>query len=377
MRTNDKTSIIIMETAETGNILQLPCPSCGGKLRYSAEKEKIACQYCGYDEEVDKANDLIIEKPLEEGLAAAAFFKPEGEGKKVFDCDNCGSKFMVETTEVAITCTFCNSPNINVEAFEHQFIQPTGIIPFKISQKDGFELFSTWIKKGLFHPRKLKKMAKIENLHGIYLPFFTYDAQTVANWSGEAGFYYTVTESYTDSDGNRQTRSVTKTRWEPRSGTFRHFFDDVLVVASNGLKQGEIEDIYPFTLQNAVNYDPKLMLGWEAEVYSKTLAEGAKVSESIMDASLHSMAGRNLGGDTQRRLRVVSQKSGKTYKHLILPVWLATYIYKEKIYHFIINGQTGRVGGKKPLSWLKIALTIILAIIIIGGLYFLSESKSF
>ncbi|MGB0863427.1 MAG: hypothetical protein ACPG19_06965 [Saprospiraceae bacterium] len=366
-----------METAAAEKVLQLPCPSCGGKLRYSAEKEKIACQYCGYTEEIDKANDLIIEKPLDKGLSEAEFFEPEGEGKKVFDCDNCGSKFMIETTDVDITCTFCNSHNVNIEAFEHQFIQPTGIVPFKISQKEGFELFNKWIRQGFFHPRKLKTMAKIENLHGIYLPFFTYDANAVANWSGEAGYHYTETQSYTDSEGNRQTRTVTRTRWKPRSGTFRHFFDDVLVVASNGLSQDEIENVYPFTLQNAVNYDPKLMLGWEAEVYSKTLREGAGVSENIMDASLRSMASHKLGGDTQRRLRVVSQKSDKTYKHLILPVWLATYIYKEKIYHFIINGQTGKVGGKKPYSWIKITLTVILAIIVIGGLYLLSESKSF
>ena len=366
-----------MDDIQTGNVLQLPCPSCGGKLQYSAEKEKIACHYCGYDEEIDRANDLIIEKPLDGALIAAASYVPESQGKKVFDCDNCGSKFMIETQNVAINCTFCGSKNVNLEAFNHQFVQPSGIIPFKISQKKGMDLFETWIKKGFWHPNKLKKMAKVENLHGIYLPFFTYDANTVANWSGEAGYHYTETQSYTDSEGNRQTRTVTKTRWVPKSGTLRHFFDDVLVVASNGLKQKEIQGIYPYQLPEAVNYDAKLMLGWEAEVYSKTLNEGAVVAEGIMDTELRGMASRELGGDTQRRLRVISKKFDKTYKHIILPVWLATYVYNDKVFHFLVNGQTGKVSGKKPLSYIKIAIAVVLLLAVLGLLWYLNETGAF
>lgn len=362
---------------ETGNVLQLPCPSCGGKLAYSAEKQKIACRYCGYTEDINTANDLIKEQPLDAKLVSEALYEPEKQGKRVFDCDNCGSKFMMETTEVKVTCTFCNSHNVNVEAFTHQYIQPSGVLPFKVSRKKALELFKIWIRKGIFHPNKLKRMAKVENLHGIYLPFFTYDANTVANWSGEAGYHYTETQTYRDSEGNTQTRTVTRTRWVPRSGTLRHFFDDVLIVASNGLTQSEIEKVNPFLLENAVNYDPKLLLGWEAEVYSKTLKEGAEVAENIMDQELRSMSSRELGGDTQRRLRVVSRKFDKTYKHIILPVWLATYVYNNKVYHFLVNGQTGKVGGKKPLSWIKITLAVLAFAAFLFAIWYMRETGVF
>ncbi len=360
---------------ESGNVLQLPCPSCGGKLEYSAEKQKIACQYCGYTEEVDQANDLIVEQPLFDKIRKLATYEPEEQGKRVFDCDNCGSKFMIETTEVAVNCTFCGSKNVNVEAFDHKYIQPSGVVPFKIGKEQGFELFKKWIRKGIFHPNKLRRMAKVESLHGIYLPFWTYDANTIANWSGEAGYHYQDTQRVY-VDGRWQTRTVTKTRWVPRSGTLRHFFDDVLVVASNGLSQKEISSVYPFLLDQTVNYNPKLLLGWEAEVYSKTLDEGYKDAEHIMDGQLRQLSAQELGGDTQRRLRVVSKKFDQTYKHLILPIWLATYTYQDKVYHFVINGQTGRVSGKKPLSWIKIAFAVFLFLAIIGTIYYFGEVQN-
>lgn len=364
------------ETVQTGDVLQLPCPSCGGKMRYSAEKQKIACQYCGYTEEIDKANDLIVEQPLDATIAMASSFVPENQGRKVFDCDNCGSKFMIESNEVAVDCTFCGSHNVNVEAFVHQYIQPSGIIPFKIAENQGLASFQKWLRQGIFHPNSLKRLAKVENLHGIYLPFFTYDANTIANWSGEAGYHYTETQRVR-VNGQMQTRTVTRTRWVPKSGTLRHFFDDVLVVASNGLKQKEITAVYPFLLDEAVNYDPKLLLGWEAEVYSLTLEEGAQVSEHMMDEELRHMASRALGGDTQRRLRVVSKKFDKTYKHIILPIWLATYVYKEKVYHFVVNGQTGKISGKKPLSWIKIAFAVLLFAGFLATLYYLRAFEVF
>ena len=360
---------------ETGNILQVPCPSCGGKLEYSAEKQKVACRYCGYAEDVDTANDLIIEQPLFDKLRTAATLEPEKQGKRVFDCDSCGSKFMIETSDVAINCTFCGSKNVNVEAFDHKYIQPSGILPFKVSKKQGFELFSKWIKQGIFHPNKLKKMARVESLHGIYLPFWTYDANTIANWSGEAGYHYQTTKQVY-VNGEYQTQTVTKIRWKPRSGTLRHFFDDVLVVASNGLSQDEIQGVYPFLLKDAVNYDPKLLLGWEAEVYSKTLEEGYKDAEGIMETQLRQLSSHELGGDTQRRLRVVSKKFDQTYKHLILPIWLATYTYKDKVYHFVVNGQTGKVSGKKPLSWIKIGLAVFLFVAFLATLWFVKEGQN-
>ncbi len=348
-----------------------PCPSCGGKLNYSAEKQKVACGYCGYAEDYSRANDKLVEHPLEEAIEKAPKEIVEHIGKKVFDCQSCGSKFMVESDKVKVTCGFCGSDNVNLEAFDHQYIQPAGIIPFLVSRKEAEEGFKKWIKKGWFHPSKLKRLAIMDDLHGIYIPFWTYDAQTDSEWSGEAGFHYYETKRV-HVNGQWQTQQVQKTRWEFRSGSLRHFFDDILVVASHGLEQRHINKIFPYKLQEVVNYNPKLMLGWEGEIYDIEVDEGYARADQIMDRRLRDLCSIQLGGDTQRGLHVESQKYLKTFKHIILPLWISSYRYRNKIYHFTINGQTGKVGGRKPTSPFKVAFAILMCVAFVFGMVFLA-----
>ena len=149
--------------------LNLSCPSCGSGLYYSAEKKKLNCDHCGYLEEVNRANDKVIEQSLSDAVSKVADFIPEKAGKKVFDCDNCGSKFMVEHDKVKVNCGFCGSTNVNLEAYEHQYIRPVGIIPFYISREEANKYFEKWIKKGWFHPSKLRSLAAIDDLHGCLL----------------------------------------------------------------------------------------------------------------------------------------------------------------------------------------------------------------
>ena len=355
------------------NTLQLPCPSCGSELHYSAAHKKIACEYCGYQEEIDRSNDKIVEQSLAEAASKIEAFVPEEAGKKVFDCSNCGSRIMVESELIRINCGFCGSENVNLEAFEHRYIKPVGIIPFYISREEAEKLFAAWIKKGWFHPNKLKQLASLEHLHGIYIPFWTYDAQTESQWSGEAGYHYYETKTVY-VDGKQETRQVRKTRWRRHSGQLRHFFDDILVVASKRLSQKDINPIMPYRLEELVNYDPRLMVNWEAELYDLEVDRGYKVADRIMDARIRQMCSAQLGGDTQRNLRISSRKENQTFKHIVLPLWICSYLYQNKVYHFFINGQTGKVRGQKPVSWIKIVSLILLFAAFIFGIYLLRES---
>ena len=364
---------ITPESTFIDNSVSMPCPSCGSQLLYSAKHKKLNCEHCGYTEEIDHSNDKVVEQSLASAAKEITDFIPEEIGKKVFDCQNCGAKFMVETDKVKVKCGFCGSTNVNVEAFEHQYIKPVGIIPFYISREEAEERFTTWIKKGWFHPRKLRQMAAMEDLHGIYLPCWTYDAQTQSTWRGEAGYYYYETVRVR-VNGQMQTQQVQKVRWVHRSGHLQHFFDDILVIASGGLDQKSLERILPYRLEEVVNFDPRLMLGWESEIYSLEVDEGYQRADQIMDYKIRHMCSAQLGGDTQRNLRVSSQKYEQTFKHVILPVWISAYTFNGKVYHFTINGQTGKVHGQKPLSWIKIGILVLLFILFILGVIWLRES---
>ncbi|MGB1216745.1 MAG: hypothetical protein ACPG5P_02655 [Saprospiraceae bacterium] len=354
------------------NSYNYPCPGCGGRLAYSAEKQKVNCEYCGYTEEVDSANDMLVEHPLEEFMENAPREIVETLSKKVFDCQSCGSKFAVESDKIKVRCGFCGSDSVNLEAYDHQYIKPAGIVPFKVAQAKAESQFKKWIKRGWFHPNKLKRMAIIEDLHGIYIPFWTYDAQTYSQWHGQAGFHYYETER-TYVNGKWESRQVQRTRWESRSGSLDHFFDDVLISGSHGLNQQSIQRVYPYRLEEVVNYDPKLMLGWESEIYDVEVDEGYEMADRVMDQRLRGMCSSQLGGDTQRGLKVDTEKRYKTFKHIVLPLWISSYRYRNKVYHFTVNGQTGKVAGKKPISPFKVAFVVAMVILVILAVVLIAE----
>ncbi len=357
--------------------LNLPCPSCGSQLYYySAEKKKLNCDQCGYLEEIDRSNDKVIEQSLADAVCQVPDFVPEEIGKKVFDCENCGSKFMVEHDKIKVNCGFCGSTNVNVEAYDHNYIKPVGIIPFYVSREEAEKFFNKWIKQGWFHPNKLKSLAAIDDLHGVYIPFWTYDAETESQWSGQAGYHYYETRMVR-VNGRMQQQRVQRTRWERRSGSLRHFFDDVLVVASGGLEQMEVQRLLPYRLEEVVNYDPRLMVSWEAEIYKLEVDKGYHMADQVMDHKIRNMCSAQLGGDTQRNLHVSSHKHSQTFKHIILPVWICSYTYQNKLYHFLINGQTGKVHGDKPLSYIKIAFTVLLFVLLIAFIWWLGEGGGY
>ncbi|MFT6148624.1 MAG: putative RNA-binding Zn-ribbon protein involved in translation (DUF1610 family) [Saprospiraceae bacterium] len=351
------------------NLLNNPCPSCGGKLLFSAEKQLLACNYCGYTENVNRDSDEVIEQELRAAVLKAQRFVPEKLGEHVLHCNSCGANVMTEKTTVEQECPFCASVQINIEAFEHNLIQPSGILPFQIPKKEAIGKFKVWISKGWFHPTKLKKMAALEDLNGIYIPFWTFDAQTRSNWSGEAGHYY-YENQMVRVNGKMQTQRIQKTRWEQRSGQLSHFFDDVLVNASEGLGNPKFQRILTsYRLDEVINFDARLILGWRAEVYNVEVNAGYDIADKIMDARIRGMCISRLGGDTNRNLNINTDKNAQTFKHIILPVWVAAYRFNNKSYQFVINGQTGRVGGEKPYSWIKITIFALLIAAIIAMVF--------
>jgi hypothetical protein len=136
-----------------------------------------------------------------------------------------------------------------------------------------------------------------------------------------------------------------------------------------------MEDIYPFNLEALINYDPRLLLNWEAEVYTIEVDKGYTMASGIMDKRLYEMSAARLGGDTYRNLSLNTQKTSQTFKHIILPVWIAAYQYNNQTYQFAINAQTGRVSGEKPYSWIKIFFACLFAVGIIALIYYISENN--
>lgn len=347
---------------ESKGIIKNPCKQCGSEAIYSATKQKMVCGHCGYEEAIEIKQDKIIEKSFHDALPIEDHATGMGAEKMEFTCRSCGAITMVDETAVVLTCPFCGSSNVNVDAHKHRVITPEGILLFKIDKNKAYQAFKKWIGSGWFHPNDLKNVTTLEKIQGVYVPFWTYDAQTESYWTAEAGYYYYETEYVTDANGEQKAVQVQKVRWIPVAGDYNHFFDDVTVVASKGITQDRIQKIYPYDFKQLINYEPKLLVGWQSELYGIDVKKGFQIADKIMDEYIYNECAKLIPGDTYRFLEVRTHKYDITFKHILLPVWISAYRYNGKVYQVVVNGQTGKISGEKPLSWTKIFFFILFII---------------
>jgi hypothetical protein len=201
---------------------------------------------------------------------------------------------------------------------------------------------------------------------GLYIPYWTFDAQVHADWTAESGYYYYETESYTDAQGKRQTRQVRKIRWQWSSGALDHFFDDELVPASRGVQPDLLRKVEPFPTKELAPYNAGCVSGWVVERYQIDLVSAAKHAREVMEGKVYSMCASQVPGDTHRNLSVRTQYTRQTFKHILVPVWLLTYNYGPRAFQVVITGFTGEIAGRYPKSWVKILFLVLFILILVG-----------
>jgi len=364
---------------------KFPCPKCGAEVDFDAATGALLCSFCGYNATIPVTQQQIQEYDLETALKqmlAAPQQMGYGEGKRSIKCESCGAVNTVDAQVISTECAFCGSNQVVPQEHVAQVVKPESLLPFKVDQARAVAEFRQWLGGGFFRPNPVKKIAREADarLQGVYLPFWTFDALTSSWWQAEAGHFYYEDESFwtTDDKGKRvqSTRKVQKVRWEPASGRLQLQFDDVLVPASQSIDRAMIERIYPFETKALVPYEPKFLSGWGAEAYTIDLRGGWQTGQQLVENQVRSACAQQVPGDTQRNLQVKTTFSNMTYKHVLFPVWIASYRYGDKIYHFLVNGQTGEVQGEAPISWIKVALVVAVIVIIALFLWFMSQADA-
>jgi len=179
-------------------------------------------------------------------------------------------------------------------------------------------------------------------------------------------------------NGKMETRQeqVRRTRWYSTSGRVARDFDDVLVMASRSLPERLGDELTPWDLGALVPYNPEFLAGFQAEGYTVPLAEGGDVARNRMSAVIAQDVRRDIGGDEQRIHSIDTDWSDETFKHILLPIWMAAYKYNGKSYRFLVNGQTGEVQGERPWSVWKIAFAVLLAAVLALGAVYLSDPQA-
>ena len=345
------------------------CPACGAEAQWNPAKQALVCPFCGTVSPMAEAPEGAEIK--EHALLDALNSIPDSERgwaaeKTSVKCQSCQAITVFDPTRAAQRCDFCGSAALIPLEQSKAPIRPESLLEFKLPETQVRDKVREWYGNRWWAPNALKSRALTDTVHGLYIPYWTFDAQVHAQWTADAGYYYYESESYTDSQGKRQTRQVRKTRWVPASGERDHFFDDELVPASKGVQSELLRKIEPFpTTTDLKHYDPGFLSGWVVEQYQIDLVAAAQNSREIMDRKLEQLCASDVPGDTHRNLQVYPNYSGQTYKHILVPVWVLAYNYGSTSYQVVVNGYTGAIAGKHPLSWVKITLAILAVLIVI------------
>jgi LSD1 subclass zinc finger protein len=348
-----------------------PCTGCGARLSFAPGTRELRCEYCGTANAIAEDDGRVEELDFNTYLKALEG-KLETVEEEQVKCEKCGAEQTLQASLFASRCTFCGTGIVS-RSYANRRIKPRSIVPFQVDRERAQESFRSWVRKLWLAPNDLKRYAQSDTgLTGVYLPFWTYDCRTSSDYRGERGDDYYTTETYTtrNSSGQTvtQTRQVRHTRWTAASGHVDHFHDDVLVMASTSLPAHIVDSTERWNLKALVPYQPEFVSGFQAEAYRIGLREGFPVAKAAIDVRIRKLVERDIGGDHQRIHSVASRYSDIKFKHVLLPVWISAYRYRDKPYRFVINGQTGEVCGESPKSWWKIAF-LVLAILL--GLFVL------
>ena len=345
-----------MQLSELSAQQKLACPACGGEAQWSPSKQALVCAYCGTESPYELKDGG---EAIEHDLVAALKAIPQTargwqDDRRPVRCQHCQAISVFSGSQQGKACDFCGSSAL--VAFEEtgDIIRPETLLPFTVDAPGARDRVRKWYGSRWWAPNNLNQKALTDTLHGVYLPYWTFDAQVDARYTAEAGTYY--------QDSNKK-RAV---RWRRVSGRIAHFFDDTLVCGSRGVQPHLMRAVEPFptTTDRLKPYDPGYLSGWTVERYQLDLVGAAEQGRQRMQAAIRNMCAQDIRADTQRNLQVDAQFSGQTFKHVLLPIWLVGYQYGSRDFQVVINGATGQVAGEYPKSWVKIGLAVVAAAVV-------------
>lgn len=346
-----------MQLSEVSAQQKLACPACGGEAQWHPTKKALICAYCGTESPYEvKESGEIVEHDL---VAALQAIPPSARGwqgeKRAVKCQHCQAISVFSGAHQAKSCDFCGSSSLVPFEETGDIIRPESLLPFAVDAPRARERVKKWYGSNFWSPNNLSSKALTDTLHGVYLPYWTFDADVSADYTAEGG------ERYKNSKGE------TEIRWFPVSGHVRNAFDDTLVCGSKGVQPHLVQAVEPFpTTSDALKpYDPGYLSGWTVERYQLDLVAAAERGRGRMVDAIRQLCASDIRADTHRNLRVAPTFERQTFKHVLLPIWLVGYRYGSKDYQVVVNGATGQVAGEYPKSWVKIALAVIAALIVL------------
>ena len=333
-------------------IVDFKCPQCAATTAYSVADGGLTCAYCGYYEPPKK--DIV-------GKGAEEFeFKVEtmeravrgwGRARKELQCQNCGAATSIPPEMLTHTCPFCGSNKVIQREMPHDVLRPRFLIPFKIEPNTCQKIGREWLGTSWMTPLSLRRLAQFGGFAPIFLPFWTFDAYTRADWRAEIA--HTETEKYY-SGGQRKTRTVTKWKWE--SGHAEVDIDDLLINGTSRLSELLSARIRDHDLKHLAPYEPEYLAGLQAQAYEVSLDKAWDTARKEMREMTKQMCRGQASSSRIRNFSMTMDFEKETWRYILLPIYVATYRFENRSFQMLVNGQTGTIAGQRPVSWLRLGL---------------------
>ena len=347
------------------------CPNCGATVVYDPDTLSMTCKFCGYSRQLPKPEDVAKDvQEIDFTTATQRASIDWGQARKSLTCKNCGATTVFDATDTAACCPYCGSTQVMPVDDQADAMAPGGVVPFEVSQDKASQLFKSWIKGKFFAPNAARKSCEAKNFSGVYLPFWTYDSQTTSPYQVELGYRHERTNS----------KGETETYYEYKhfSGIYEKFVDDEVVYGSKRTDNPYINAVKNFDFKKIRPYSPEFIAGFLAERYTVGLDDGWQIAKNQIRNTLKYEIGqyekKRENADTVEKVNFNTDFAKVTFKYVLAPIWIANYKFNGQVYNFVVNGQTGKIAGKSPVSVPKVIAAIALAIIALIVIYYLMSN---
>ena len=352
------------------------CPACTGPLHYSAKSGKLACDYCGSSFDVAEIEALYARKEAEaaaakqaadakaeakqaakaEAAEAAAAsggwdtsdlsrdWGAEADGLRVYSCPSCGAELICEESTAATSCPYCGNPTVVPGQFSGA-LRPDFIVPFKLSKEDAVKALKSHYKGKFFLPKSFTGENHVQEIRGIYVPFWMFDGEA------EGDAHYEAARSRTYRSGDYE---ITKTEHYDvyRAGSIS--FEKIPVDASSKMSDDYMDSIEPYDYQDLKPFSTAYLPGFLADKFDVTVDQCRQRADQRCEGTLEAVLRNTVTGYNACSLKqkTASLKRGKVH-YALMPVWMLNTKWHGKDFLFAMNGQTGKLVGDLPVSWGK------------------------
>lgn len=279
-------------------------------------------------------------------------------------CESCGAKLAVGPAHRTVRCPYCDSPSVIDRPATPDRPDPVFAIGFAVDHNRARSLLRTYLRHRRWAPQALR-LATAERVEGIYLPVYLFSAVAESRYRASIGENYTTMEF----DAKKKSmRRVTKTEYRTLEGGHRCYVDDLVVTASEGIPNHELQTIEPFDLAGLRRFTPTVISGWISEEPSLSRDAALDLARSESRADVRRRLETFMPGDSHHSLRSSTDLSDEAMDLTLVPVWVCAVRWRKdrEPIRLLVNGQTGSVAGKVPVSWAKIAAVVAAGATLIG-----------